>query len=71
MKKPLTTEILSNPEHDFVKTLLYIYSMESFVFKEMNKASRYKDLSKINFYGAYASALGYVIHSASLKRKDV
>jgi len=44
--------------------------MESFVFKEINKASRDKDLSKIEFYGPYASALGYVIHAANLKRKD-
>ena len=27
MKKPLTIEILSDPDHDFVKTMLYIYSM--------------------------------------------
>ena len=27
MKKPLTTKILSDPDHDFVKTMLYIYSM--------------------------------------------
>jgi len=70
IKKPLTTEILSNPDHDFVKTLLYIYSMNSFVFKEINKASRDKDTSKIKFYGAYASALGYIIHSAGSKRKE-
>ena len=44
--------------------------MESFVFKEVNKASREKDLSKIEYYGAYASALGYVIHAANAKRQD-
>ena len=70
IKKPLTTKILSNPEHELVKTLLYIYTMNSFVFKEMNKASRDKDLSKIKFYGPYASALGYIIHAASSKRND-
>lgn len=70
MKKPLTTKILSNPDHPFVKTLLYIYSMESFVFKEINKASRDKDLYKIEFYGPFASALGYVIHAANAKKKN-
>jgi len=44
--------------------------MESFVFKEVNKASREKDLSKIEYYGAYASALGHVIHAANAKRQD-
>ena len=62
MKKPLTHKILSNPNHKFVKTLVYIYSMESFVFSEMNRTSRLKDKSQIKFYGAFASALGYIIH---------
>ena len=60
--EPLTHKILSNPKHEFVKTLVYIYSMESFVFSEMNRASRMKDVSKIKFYGAFASALGYIVH---------
>jgi len=70
MKKPLTTKILSNPNHEFVKLMLYIYSMQTFIFKEMNRASRNKDQTKIPYYGPFASALGYIIHSASSKRKD-
>lgn len=30
--KPLTTDILSKPDHSFVKTIVYIYTMESFVY---------------------------------------
>ena len=62
MTKPLTPKILSNPKNKFVKTLVYIYSMETFVFKEMNKASRSKDVTKIEFYGAFAAALGLIVH---------
>lgn len=69
MKKPLTTKILSNPDHNIVKILLYIYSMQSFVFKEINLASRNKDHTKIKFYGPLASALGYVIHAANQRKK--
>ena len=47
LNKPLTPEILSNPNHGFVKTLLYVYSMQSFIFSEMNRASRRKDAEKI------------------------
>merc|ERR1711935_952757 len=65
MHEPLTTKILSNPDHDFVKLILYIYSMQTFIYKEMNLASRTKDLSKIEFYGPFASALVFIIHSAS------
>ena len=66
-KKPLTPRILSDPNNPFVKTLVYIYSMESFVYYEMNKASRTKDVSKIKFYGPFASALGYIIHCGNKK----
>ena len=38
--KPLTPKILSDPNNKLVKTLVYIYSMQSFVFKELNWASR-------------------------------
>lgn len=62
MYEPLTPKILSDPNNELVQTILYVYSMQSFVFKELNKASREKDTSKIEFYGAYASALGFIVH---------
>ena len=61
-EKPLTPATLADPSNSFVKSMIYIYSMESFVFSEMNKASRMKDESKIKFYGAFASALGFIVH---------
>ena len=36
--------------------------MQSFVFKEMNKTSRLKDVNKIKFYGPLASALSFAVH---------
>ena len=60
--KPLDIKILSNPKHEFVKTLIYIYSMKSFVFSEMNRTSRLKLVNNIMYYGAFASALGFAIH---------
>lgn len=65
MDRPLTPKILSDPDHQFVKTLIYIYSMESFVFHEMNKASRKKDVSKLKFYGPYASALSFIVYCSN------
>ena len=62
MKKPLTPQILSNTNHTLVRTLIYIYSMQTFMFSEMNKASRKKDVDKIKFYGPFASALSFIIH---------
>ena len=62
LRKPLSHKLLSDPKHHFVKTLLYIYTMQSFIFTEMNKASREKDFSKIRLYGPLASALCFIIH---------
>ena len=45
--QPLTPAILSNPSHQITQHLLYLYSMESFVYSELNRASREKDKSKI------------------------
>ena len=59
---PLTPKILSDPSQNLVKTLIYIYSMESFISKELNRASRSKDIEKIKMYGPLASALSFIIH---------
>ena len=69
-KKPLTHDVLSNPDHDFVKTMLYVYSMESFLFSELNRASRMKDTTKIKYYGAFGSALGYIIHCGNNQKNN-
>ena len=68
MRKPLTPKILSNPNHQFVKTLIYIYSMQSFIFGEMNRASRNKDVDQIKFYGPLASALSFIVHCGNKKQ---
>ena len=47
LDKPLSMKILSNPHHIITKHILYIYSMESFVYEDLNRASREKDESKI------------------------
>ena len=31
-KKALTPKILSDPNNEFVKTMIYIYSMQTFIF---------------------------------------
>ena len=67
MNEPLTPKILSDPSHKLVQTLVYIYSMQTFIFSEMNKASRTKDIHKIKFYGPLASALSMIIHCGNHK----
>ena len=68
LDKPLTTNILSDPGHKITKHIMYIYSMESFIYEELNRASREKDEKKIKFYGAFAAALSYIIDNANKNR---
>ena len=39
--------------------------MESFIYKEINKASRAQDETKIKYYGPFASALSFIIHCSN------
>ena len=70
MEKPLTAKILSNPNHPITRHILYIYSMETFIYADLNQACRMKDQSKIQFYGAFAAALSYILYSANINKKD-
>lgn len=44
--------------------------MQSFLYQELNTASRNKELKKIKYYGPVAAALGYLIQNANLNRED-
>lgn len=69
LNKPLTPKILSDSSNKITKHIIYLYTMESFIYAEMNKASRDKDKSKIKYYGAFAAALSYIIDAANSNRK--
>ena len=71
LDKPLTAKILSDPTHKVVKLIMYIYSMESFIYEDLNRATRDKDHSKIKFYGAFAAALSFILYSATKNRSDL
>ena len=70
LDKPLNEPVLGNPNHKITKHLLYIYSMESFIFTELNRVCREKDTSKINYYGAFAASLSLIINEANDNRVE-
>ena len=41
--KPLTKAILSDLTNPIVKHIIYLYTMECFIYEEVNKAIRAKD----------------------------
>ena len=70
INKPLTSSILEDPSHKFTQRIVYLYSMESFIYEDLNRASRNKDTSKIQYYGAFAAALSYIISSANKNKRS-
>jgi hypothetical protein len=59
---------LSDPDNIDVKTILFIYSMESFLYTRINKASRDYDASSIKNLGPFAVALTRIINRSQRKR---
>lgn len=68
--KPLTPKILGDPTHPVVRHIIYLYSMESFIYEDLNRACREKDKTKIKYYGAFAAALSHIIYSANSNRAE-
>ena len=59
-----------HPGSVLVRTLLSIYSMDSFVFKDMNKACRDQDENKLDFYGPYLNCLYDIINMGEYRREE-
>lgn len=70
LDKPLTHKILMDPNHAVTKQILYIYSMESFIYPALNKVSRDQIQSQIKHYGAFAAALSCILYFANKNRKE-
>ena len=65
----LTCEILENLQHPITKFILYLHTLETFLYKDLKTASREKDESKIMTLGPYALVLSYILSSANYKNK--
>ena len=64
LEKPLTQKILANSNNSITKLILYLYSMESFIYADLNRACRNKDTQAIKYYGAFSAALSFIIDNA-------
>ena len=51
--------------------MLYLYSMDCFIFSTLNKASQFGDDSKVKNMGAYAVGLNECVEGAACNRKDI
>ena len=59
-----------DPEHPHVKAILYIYSLESFLFDRLNQSQRDQDSSVVQTLGPFAVALTRIILRVEQNRAD-
>ena len=68
MNQKLDYKILKNPDHPVTKTLIYIHSMETFIYGDLKKACLNRDCSRVETLGPYAYVLGEIIYWAYKKK---
>jgi hypothetical protein len=68
LNKPLTEEILLDSDHLVTQTLIYIHSMETFIYKDMKKASLQKDITKVKTLGPYAFVISKILEKSMYKK---
>ena len=60
--------LLCNSDHKVTKTIVYIYSMESFVYRILNSSSRNQDMSKVSTMGPFAVLLTQIVYGCEERR---
>ena len=68
MNQPLSYKILFDPDHPVTQTLIYIHSMETFIYKDLKKASLNKDITKVKTLGPYALVMGRILNRSLFKK---
>ena len=61
---PIPVADFFDANSNICKTILYVYSMETFVYKTLNSSSRNKDASKIATLGPFAAAMSFILYRA-------
>ena len=61
MNKELDEGILRDADHPVTKTLIYIHSMETFIYADLKKACLFRDYSRVKTLGPYAMVITEII----------
>ena len=68
---PLSYKIMRDPYHPISQLCLYLYTLDTWLFQELNKGSREGDTAKIDTLGPYAAALKQIVIGAAKRRTDI
>ena len=61
---------LADPEHPLTQLILWIYTIEGFIYSAMNTASRNGDESRIPTLGPYSLVLNFILNYSPHKRSS-
>jgi len=59
-----------NPNSKLVCFMLFIYSMETFLYSAINKAQTSEDVNKIDSLGPFVKILDLILYKANTYRED-
>ena len=62
--EPIDHLALFNPNNEITQAILYIFSMETFLFRVLNAATKNQDESKIKTLGPFARVLSFIVLAA-------
>jgi hypothetical protein len=68
--KPLERSELGNPDHPVTNLLLYLQTIESFLYIYLNNSFSISG-DEIDTLGPYASAFGVIMSRTAKERKDI
>jgi hypothetical protein len=60
-----------NPDEPVTRMILNLYTIESFLYKAVNEASRTGDETKVESLGPYSHCLDTIVASAQMNREDL
>ena len=67
---PLDYKILCDPTYPVTQVMLRLYTLECYLYKTLNHASRFGDLSKVDSLGPYAQVMYEIVRIAINRRGD-
>ena len=71
LREPLKKEEMANPDSPVVRNILYLHTMEMFLYHALNQASRVQDAPKVQTLGPFSMALSLIFRSGSEEIRKV
>merc|ERR1712070_205965 len=71
MDAPITMEMIRDPDHEVIQFILWLYTLDAFLFADLNEGSKEGDMAMIDTLGAFAAVFGTIINYSARNRTDI